>query len=169
MKKSFFILVLAVLAYGSKAVAQGGSGDFDGSVAKLDATGKKVAAPKVSSSRVYKDFSKRFHAAEDVVWYETPKGFIASFSADGIKTHAEYDKRGQWITNILSYPESKLDREIRRMVLSNYIDYNITWVNEVQLNDRSIYLVQVFDGQNTLHLKISEGEMETIARYHAKP
>ncbi len=132
--------------------------------ASLHNTGTATTSASINM-RALKDFQKSFKNA-DASWYLTEDGgFVASFTEDNISNSVGYDKKGNWLYNIKRYDESKLSKDVRTEVKSTYYDFNITHVEEVQVNEQTIYIVHLEDAKNMKTLRICDGDMEEVQNF----
>jgi putative component of toxin-antitoxin plasmid stabilization module len=114
--------------------------------------------------RAYKDFQDRFSNVENAIWAFDPKlGYTSYFLRDGYGNRVFYDKKGRWLYSLIFYAENKLPRNIRYQVKSNYFDFTITLVQEVQTHEGIEYVVYLEDKSNILIVKLnSSGDMQII-------
>jgi hypothetical protein len=130
----------------------------------------RASAVKVTevNARAMKDFNRSFKHAPETKWFQSDKGYFASFDEDGKNTKIVYDNKGRRNYTIISYPEAKLDRHIRTLVKSTYLDATIIGVHEFELDSKTVYAIKMLD-QNSrpLTLKVSDGQIEDITS-HAK-
>ncbi len=113
--------------------------------------------------RALKDFKSRYGNIREGIWYTVKSGSVSYFTIDGYTNRAYYDKKGHWVYSLLSYGETKLDREVRKAVKINYYDQSITFVEEVQTISGLVYVITLEDKSSLKILKINkEGEMEIM-------
>src|SRR5688572_1198101 len=95
---------------------------------------EKASEAKVTevNVRAMRDFSRSFKNAPETKWFKTDKGYFASFSENGKNTKIVYDSKGQRTYSIISYPESKLNRQVRSRVKSVYYDATIIGVHQFE-------------------------------------
>lgn len=77
-------------------------------------------------------------------------------------TRTFYDKKGRVRFTISYYSEKELPREVRSIVKPEYYDYTILTVEEVKLNGKSIYLIDMQDSTTIKTVRVADGEMELI-------
>lgn len=77
-------------------------------------------------------------------------------------TRVFYDKKGRVRFTIDYYSEKELPTEVRAIVKPVYYDYTILTVEEVKLNGRSIYLIDMQDSTTIKTVRVADGEMELI-------
>ena len=112
------------------------------------------------NTRALKDFTANFKKADKVDWLEVKDGYVARFEINGMKTKAYYDQKGRWSATVYTYDQFKLPQDVRRMVRSNYFDFDIYLVNEVNLGNKIIYLVKIQDQQTLKTIRVTDGEMD---------
>jgi len=124
-------------------------------------SGNATATPPNSivsvNAKAVKNFSKNYK--NNAAWSEITDGYIANFSEDGIKTKVYYDKKGRLIGQLRSYEESKLPRDIRHLVRSQYYDFHINYVNELSALNTTVYLVKIEDKTSFKTIRVVDGEM----------
>jgi hypothetical protein len=115
--------------------------------------------------RAIKDFEKSFKGITDEEWSKLDDGYIASFTADSIKTTVAYNRKGVRNHILQSYSEKKLPREVRNMVKSVYYDYTIFNVVEIRLDDQPIYMVYIQDETHLKTIRVYNDEMWEVENY----
>jgi hypothetical protein len=116
-----------------------------------------IAAADASAVNVkaIKDFKNRFDKASEEKWFAIPSGYMSYFKLDGFGDRAFYDKKGHWQTTMKFYDETRLPVEVRRLVRSTYLDFNITIVEEVDIPDAIVYLVHIEDKSSIKILRVT--------------
>jgi len=84
------------------------------------------------TARVMKDFAHRYPGIDSVNWQQGNKGATGDFINKGVNTKIYYDMNGNWSGQLKSYPVSKLDENLRKIVKQQYYDYTIQWVHEIE-------------------------------------
>jgi hypothetical protein len=136
-------------------------------------TGKTTTSESIASasnakaskmaSRALKDFQKSFQDVANADWTATSEGgFVANFTENNVKSTVYYNSNGRWMHTIKRYDEKQLPKDIRQLVRSTYYDYNITSVEEVNVNLQVIYLVHIHGENHSKTLRIADGEMDVI-------
>jgi len=121
------------------------------------------------NAKALKNFSKSYQKQSDASWFAIADGFVAIFTADGVKTKAYYDSKGRPVGDVRTYQEDKLPKEIRHMVKSTYYDFNIFIVNEVTVDNAKVYLIKIEDKTSFKTIRVQDGEMsETEAFIKSK-
>jgi hypothetical protein len=118
------------------------------------------------SVRAIKDFKSRFTKVTDESWGRSDKGFCVSFTNDGFKVRAYYDRKGNWLASLKYCDESQLPHFIRDIVKRTYYDLAITHVNIIQVPEHIAYLVHLEDQKTFRIVRVNEeGEMNTVNEY----
>lgn len=131
----------------------------------LKSPDKKTFETKVTEVNIKAVSS--YKSASDVRWFKTEGGFIANFLSRGVDTRIVYSNKGNWLYNLLTYMEDNMAYDIRKMVKSNYYDYDIAVVFEYKLHNGTVYIIRMRDESKGLKiLRISDGEMEEIHNDH---
>lgn len=175
MKKILFAFIVGCIpasAFIGGATAQNSknvssindSKTFESSLTGAD---KATAAADLSNIhvRAIKDFSHAYKDASETRWSKIKDGYVAWFKVNNIVNRTFYDKGGNWHFTVSYYDEKNLNRDVRAIVKRTYFDYSIVSVQEVRIDDKTIYLVHVQDDQNFKVLRICDGEMETVQDY----
>jgi hypothetical protein len=115
-----------------------------------------------------RDFSRSFKNAPEPKWFKTDKGYFASFSENGKNTKIVYDNRGQRTYIIISYPEAKLNRQVRSRVKSVYFDATIIGVHQFEFDNKTIHVIKMLDQDSKpMTLAVTDEQIEDITS-HAK-
>ena len=122
--------------------------------------------PDEVSMKAARDFTKTYKNATYVNWYRSGDGFVAYFiPANDVKTKVYYDKKGNYQCKVRSYAEDKLSPEIRHLVKSNYYDFNIFRVTEIQAKNKTAFIIQLEDNTSWKTIKVVDDEMEVTNDY----
>jgi hypothetical protein len=116
-------------------------------------------------SKAVRNFNKIFKNVTDAKWYEMPDGYRANFTAKGVRCRLDYDKNGNWLHTIRYYDEKKLPVEVRRLVASNYLDYSVRTVEEIEAPRNTIFYVIHLEGEtNWINIKVSDNEINELEK-----
>lgn len=77
-------------------------------------------------------------------------------------TRAFYDKKGKLRFTIDYYGEKQLPAEVRSIVKPVYYDYAILLIQEVKMNGKSIYVIDLQDSTTIKTVRVADGEMELV-------
>lgn len=116
------------------------------------------------NSKAVRDFSNTYKGISDAQWSSLKQGgFMCQFTDEMVVTRVFYNKNGNWLYTISGYGGDKLAKDKRDIVRSIYYDYDITYVNEIDLPGiKKVYLIQVQDEKRLQIVRMCNDEMETI-------
>jgi hypothetical protein len=113
-----------------------------------------------SMSKAVRNFDKPFKNVIDEKWYVMPDGYRVNFTAKDVRFRLDYDKKGNWLHTIRYYDEKKLPVEIRRLVVSSYLDYSIRTVEEIEApHDVKFYVIHLEGEIDWINIKVSDNEI----------
>ena len=115
--------------------------------------------------RATRDLWNRVGDRKDESWYKLPKGYLATFTEDGIENRYIYDQRGSWRYTMLTYREDHLPAEVRKVVKSTYYDYSIAWVKEIRQGEDIAYVVHVESDKEWKDVVVQNGEMRVLKAF----
>lgn len=124
----------------------------------------KSALYKINFKAV-QDFKNTYTDISDETWEVPKNGYVARFVSNSVRTLNYYDKKGGWLYCIQFYDETKLPKNVRSTVKSNYYDYSITSVQEINLtknNEKPVYLVYLAYNNDHKTIRVCDGEMEEV-------
>jgi hypothetical protein len=115
--------------------------------------------------KALRNFNQKFKNVTSEKWYEMPDGYRATFASDGIRNRLDYDKNGNWLHTIRYYDEKKLPVEVRRLVVTSYLDYNIRSVEEIEAPRTPLFYVIHLEGQaQWINIKVADNEIYEIEK-----
>ncbi len=164
MKKIFLTLTTVaittlVLAQNQKDVSLISNASFKESSSANDVPGKKTDGANVNT-RAIMHFNGNYKNVADVQWSVSQGGYMAFFSKKGNVNRVFYDKNGNWKFSINYYGETKLDKEIRNQIKSVYYDFTIKSVQEINLGNKTVYMIYIESDNSSKQLWLCDGEME---------
>jgi hypothetical protein len=112
--------------------------------------------------RANRDFWLRVGEQKEERWYKSDQGYVAEYTAGPVKAQFVYNQNGIWAYSILTYGEKELPDDVRRLVRSNFYDYGISWVKEVNEDDAVVYVVHLDDAVSWKEVAVQEGEMRVL-------
>lgn len=115
--------------------------------------------------RATRDFWQRAGEQNDAQWYKDAAGYLAEYSEGSMKAHFFYDRKGNFNYSILTYTEKEMPAGVRQLVRSNYYDFNIGWVKEVNEAETTAYVVHIEDAASWKDLVVQDGEMHVLHAY----
>ena len=170
MKKILSALALAMLGYCAfpqtikNSVPAGNPEVTPVSVSNATSNASTNEAKNVSP-KATKNFNKTFKNVTDEKWFEMPDGYRANFTQNDIRCRLDYDKNGNWMHTIKYYDEKKLPIEVRRLVVSSYLDYSIKTVEEIEApHDVKFYVIHLEGETEWLNIKVSDYEISELEK-----
>jgi len=115
------------------------------------------------SKKVSDAFNDDFKDAVSPAWYRLDKDYLVRFITGDMNNTALYKKNGALIYQISYGHEKDLPKEVRRIVKSNYIDFNIVQAINVKEDNRDIWVVNLEDDRKLIITRIEEGELEEVS------
>ena len=156
------MLAICLISYG-QATSSGLR--FSDNISSTETPGLNVSDNPLSrdnvNSKALKDFTRSYKNVSNEKWYNIHGGSVAMFSSDGIDCRVDYDDKGKWVRTIRTYDETRMQEDLRRIVKSNYYDYQINLVNEIiGSTGPATYMVQLVGKTKIINLRICDGEIE---------
>jgi hypothetical protein len=115
-----------------------------------------------AAMRATRDLWDRVGDQKEEAWYKLPKGYLATYTEDGVESRHVYDQRGDWLYSLMTYSEKNMPAEVRKEVKSNYYDYSIGWVKEVRQGEDIVYVVHVENGSEWKDLSVQDGQIQVL-------
>lgn len=181
MKKNFFnhvavMISLTLLVTICSAQKQSADPNFNSKmkIAEPDSTVSPAPAATYSrdlaslGTKVLKNFSKNFKDADDVRIIKVKDNTHIYCITNGVTNRIRYDKKGNWNYTIRYYQQDLLPKEIRRQVRSNFLDFEIAGVTEVNVGDKTAYLVRIRSIETWKTVKVLDDEMSIIESFQSK-
>ena len=175
MKKISFAIILAVIVTNVIQAQEAGirfsnyEKEAEAGLNKFQVTDINGSAVTINNVNVkaVKDFSKSCKEAEDIHWYIQTNGTFVHYLMNGNKGRRCYDKKGNFVYNILSYPEEFLPYAVRDQVKRTYyFDYNIILADEIQTEGKTIYIVHIKNKTTWKNIRVCNGEMDVLEEFH---
>ena len=91
--------------------------------------------------------------------------YLAEFNMDGRSTRAMFYKNGDIFYTISEGSEKDLPAEVRRQIKSNYVDYIITKVSEINSDNHSAWVVNLHDDNHLIIARVIDGALDELAHY----
>ncbi|HEY4336930.1 MAG TPA: hypothetical protein VGM89_13565 [Puia sp.] len=130
------------------------------SLMNVHALGVEPAAVKAS-----RDFIQRAGDTKDEQWYKATVGYEAEYTDGPVKALYRYDKKGHWMYSILTYGEDRLPEDVRTLMKSNFYDFNINWVKEVNELQEVVYVVHMENARTWKEVAVQGGEMRVLKEF----
>ena len=117
------------------------------------------------NNKVQKSFAHYFAAATGQFWSKVGSAFHTSFYVNGAHNCALFDKSGHLLYAIKYGKEKDLPADVRKIIKSEYYDYDITAAIEVKADERNIWVVNMKDDTTYLTVRVEDGEMEKVQEF----
>ena len=120
------------------------------------------AAPVDAHERAMTHFKANYTEAQDAIWYNQPDNIMyCIFHTGSVINRVYYDKHGRWMHTLKGYTSPSLDKNVKEMVLMNYLGYHITYVNEVRsIGSDPVFMINIENEDNIKIIKVVGEEME---------
>lgn len=117
------------------------------------------------NAKAQNNFKKLFPQITNERWEKLPDGYSVFFTQNSFENFVLYSKRGNWLSTVLKYTENKLPKNVREQIKSVYFDYTITQVDEVDLPDKTVYLVHMHDKDAWKIVRVCDDEMDVFQAF----
>lgn len=114
------------------------------------------------SAKAQRNFLKNYKDATGAEWKKVSTGFVVTFKQQDTKTSVFYTRNGIVDCTINYYSADKLPENVRHLVKTNFYDYEIGFVTEVNKNGITSYLVKIEDSTSIKTVKVIGGEWEVV-------
>lgn len=117
--------------------------------------------------RAMRDFLKRDINAVNADWNVVEGAYVVKYTGKNkSKCRTVYNCRGEFVYTIRQYYENVMPRDVRGMVKSEYYDYAITLVDEIEERMKPlVYVVHLEDSTTLKNVRVCERDMEVIEEY----
>ena len=120
-----------------------------------------ISADK-AAVRATRDFWQRAGEQNDAQWYKDAAGYQVNYSEGSTQARFFYDRKGNFRFSILTYTEKEMPAGVRQLVRSNYYDFSIGWVKEVNEAQTTAYVVHIEDAASWKDVVVQDGEMRVL-------
>ena len=124
------------------------------------------------TAKAIRNFNREYKNAVDAKWYRITHeangidGFRVVFTNDQAKSIAMYDKKGNYYCGFRSYFGDVLPKAIRHRVKTVYYDFDIRYTTEVNMNDKTTYVVTLEDKTSWKVIAVVDGgEMVVVKEF----
>jgi hypothetical protein len=165
MKNVIVTTSIAVMLITGSATAQQVSREMaTENLQSLQINARSISRIHVKAMR---DFLKRDKTATHVDWMIVETGYVAKYrNAGNINCRTVYNSRGEFVYTIRQYYEDKMPPGIRGIVKSQYYDYAITLVEEIEETRKPlVYIVHLQDATTIMNVRVCDREMEVMNEY----
>lgn len=117
--------------------------------------------------KAMRDFLKRDKTAVNADWMIVEDGFVVKYT-DKLNSRCRtvYNSRGEFSYTIRQYYECNMLPDVRAMVKSQYYDYTITLVEEIEQQLKPVvYVVHMEDATTLKNIRVSERDVEVIEMF----
>ena len=117
--------------------------------------------------RAMRDFLKRDEAAANADWNVVDDGYVVKYSGkNNSRCRTVYNCRGEFLYTIRQYYENAMPRDVRGTVKSQYYDYTITVIEEIEERMKPlVYVVHLEDSTTFKNVRVCDREMEVLEEY----
>ncbi|MBD0288766.1 MAG: hypothetical protein ICV79_25585, partial [Flavisolibacter sp.] len=134
---------------------------------------KPVGMVKVNAvgEKIQNAFNKSFTDATDVSWYtinNNKRVLAVYFYYNGRYSRAAYTKNGGMLYSIIQASEKLLPKEDRHAIKSNYVDYEITNVLEINSENRKVWITNLQNEDNIVIVRTEDGTLDELVNYKRK-
>lgn len=113
--------------------------------------------------KAMRHFRQLFPQVQDEKWYPIKGGLMVKYLVDSLHIRTDYDVYGQWLYTIRYYGEAHLPADVRHIVRSNWYDYFITLIEEINLPGKEIvYVVHINYGDLWKQIRVQNGEASVL-------
>ena len=117
--------------------------------------------------KAVRDFLKRDKTAANADWMVVENGFVVKYTdKNNSRCRTVYNSRGEFSYTVRQYNESNMLRDVRALVKSQYYDYTITLVEEIEQQSKPlVYIVHLEDATTLKNIRVSERDIEVVEEY----
>lgn len=109
--------------------------------------------------KVNNHLSKNFKNVSNLSWNSEEKAIIATFKMNEKSARVVYNKRGNWLYTIITYPEDQMPQDTRSLIKENYSGFTISVVKEISQGGINLHLVYLEDCATFKQIIVYNGEM----------
>jgi hypothetical protein len=120
------------------------------------------------TSKIIRSFDESFTDATDVIWYNERKSYLASFIKDGKTYRVLFSKNGGIDYKISFGSEKDLPADLRKLIKSEYVDYAIGRVTEVNVYNKKAWFANLEDAHNLIIVRIVDGAIDEFEHYQTQ-
>jgi hypothetical protein len=121
--------------------------------------------------KIMKSFNKSYKTANEANWYalNNNKFYLANFKVDGRNTRALYTRNGYMVYSIKEGTEQNLQKDTRRLVKSNYVDYDIKSIKEIKSGTVNAVVMHLRQDDDYVLLSEVDGGLYELEHFSLKP
>lgn len=116
------------------------------------------------SSKTQKSFYNFFKGATPS-WSEVDKNFLATFELEGRNARALFTESGYPLYTIIRGKEKDLPSIVRNIIRSTYYDFAIGTVNEVRVDDKTAWFVNLQSDKELIVVRVLDNELDEFSHH----
>ncbi len=124
-----------------------------------------VTASSNVTQKLTESFDKAFPTGYNDKWFKADKNYLVRFMMKDQKNSALFKKNGSLIYHISYGHEKDLPDDIRKLVKSQYVEFNITTAVKVEQGNRNIWVINIEDSKKFIIVRVEDGELEEVGNY----
>src|SRR4051794_37266434 len=125
-----------------------------------------VTSTATVNQKVSDAFKASFKDAVSPVWYKLDQNYLVEFITGDMNNRALFKRNGSLIYQISYGHESDLPKEVRHLVKSNYVDFNIVQAINVLEDNRNIWVINLEDDKKFIITRVEEGALEEVSNFN---
>lgn len=114
--------------------------------------------------KAVKDFKKTFKGVRDEQWYGMQDGWRVNFQVDHVIYRVDYNKKGYWLHTVRCYGDDRLIDEVKALVATNYPDYIIRLVEEIDAGYTTSYIIHLEGKAYWINLAVCDTEFRELEK-----
>ena len=118
------------------------------------------------SKKVSDAFQTTFKNAVSPAWYRLDKDYMVKFITGDMNNTALFRRNGALVYQISYGHESNMPKEVRRLVKSNYVDFNIVQAINVQEANRNIWVINLEDNSKLVMARVEDDALEEVSNFN---
>ena len=126
------------------------------------ASSKEIAYINNVNGKVLKNFYRVFGEKPDARWFRAEEGYVVHFKDSNITTNVYYRQNGTVQYKVNYYAESRLSKDVRHTIKSNFYDYAIVNVSEVHANGAVYYFIKIEDKSSIKTVRVTGQDWEIV-------
>ncbi|THU41741.1 hypothetical protein FAM09_06475 [Niastella caeni] len=165
MKNVIVTCIASFLVAGQVSAQQASRPILTENIQSLHANTRYINKIHVKAMR---DFLKRDKTATNTDWMVVETGVVVKYTdKKNSRCRTVYNCRGEFSYTVRQYAESNMDRDVRAIVKSQYYDYTITLVEQIEQPAKPlVYVVHLEDATSLKNILVSERDIEVIEEYN---
>lgn len=165
MKNVILTSIAALLLCGAATAQQANRPALTDNLHSLHMSSLPINKVHVKAMR---DFLKRGKEAANADWLLVETGYVVKYTGkNNSRCRTVYNSRGAFAYTIRQYYENVMPRDVRGIVKSQYYDYAITLVEEIEARMKPlVYVVHLEDSATFKNVRVCEREMEVVEEYN---